>query len=60
VVGLIPEGLRGLDVSWGEEEEGFVGHRNKLHTVLVPFFPFLNHMIIVLRYKILYAARAMA
>jgi len=26
VVGLIPEGLGGLDVSWGEEGRVFVGH----------------------------------
>jgi len=58
VVGLIPEALGGLDVSWGVEGIVFVGHSIKAKCGLCTFF-FLNHMIIVLRYKILHATRAM-
>ena len=47
-VGLIPEALGGLDVSWGEEDTVFVGHSVKAECCLctISFF-FLNHMIIV-------------
>ena len=67
MVGLIPEGLGSLDVSWGEEGTVIVGHSVKaeccLCTFFLPFFFlffFLNHIIIVLGYKILHAAYAMA
>ena len=33
-VGLIPEGLGGLDVSWGEEGRVFVGHSVKAECCL--------------------------
>ena len=36
MVSLIPEGLGGLDVSWGEEETVFVGHSYTLNAVFVP------------------------
>jgi len=34
VVGLIPDGLGGLDVSWGEEDRVFVGHSVKAECCL--------------------------
>ena len=51
-----------MDVSWGEEDTVFVGHSVKAECCLCTFFFFffLNHMIIVLEYKILQAAYAMA
>jgi len=38
VVGLIPEGLGGLDVSWGEAGMVFVGHSVKAECSLCTFF----------------------
>jgi len=64
VVGLIPEGLGGLDVSWGEEDTVFVGHSVKAECCLCTFFSFFSFVLAsydyCLRYKILHAARAMA
>jgi len=40
MVGLIPEGLGGLDVSWGEEDMVFVGHSVKAECCLCTFFLF--------------------
>jgi len=40
VVGLIPEGLGGFDVSWGEEGMVFVGHSVKAQCCLCNFFFF--------------------
>jgi len=38
VVGLIPEELGGLDVSWSEEGTVFVGHSVKAECCLCTFF----------------------
>jgi len=62
-VGLISEGLGGLDVSWGEAGMVVVGHSVEAECCLCTFiflFFFWNYMIIVLGYKILHAAYAMA
>jgi len=51
VVGLIPEGLGGLDVSWGEKGTVFVGHSVKAECCLCCFFFFFffwHHFSIVL------------
>jgi len=40
VVSLIPEGLGGLDVSWGEQDRVFVGHSVKAECCLGTFFSF--------------------
>ena len=40
MVGLIPEGFGGLDVSWGEEGSVFVGHSVKAECCLCTFFFF--------------------
>jgi len=45
VVGLIPEGLAGLDVSWGEEGMVFVGHSVKAECSLCTFFYFFYFFI---------------
>ena len=59
-VGLIPEGLGGLDVSSGEQGTVFVGHSVKAECCLCTFFFFfffsfflffLNHVIIDLGTK---------
>jgi len=44
VVGLIPEGLGGLDVSWGEEGRVFVGHSVKASCCLCTFFLFFSFL----------------
>ena len=65
MVGLIPEGLSGLDVSWGEEDTVFVGHSVKAECCLCNFFFFTFFFFsesydYCLIYKILHSARAMA
>ena len=61
---LIPEGLGGLDVFWGEEGTAFVGHSVKaeccLCTFFFSFFFFFESYDYCLRYKVLHAARTMA